>query len=176
MVSAMGKVRDEAPASKSTKPAPKGSVSTAGRVVGFLLNLLSTNLYKPNQGWYARVWTAAGLALLLGAGDYMLYKTQLEGSATAPVRFGVPAAIAVALAWFIFRMVQYPPFVEFLAATEAEMNKVSWTSKEDLKRATAVVLVTVVVMAVFLFGVDTLWAQLLKVIGVLKFAPATPEG
>jgi hypothetical protein len=31
-------------------------------------------------------------------------------------------------------------------------------------------------MAVFLFGVDFVWAQLLKILGVLKFTPATPEG
>ena len=36
-----------------------------------------------------------------------------------------------------------PPFVEFLIATEAEMNKVSWTSRDDLYRATSVVLTTV---------------------------------
>ena len=60
------------------------------------------------------------------------------------------------LGWIIFRLVQFPPFVEFLIATEAEMNKVSWTSRDDLYRATTVVLSTVVLMAVFLFGVDCL--------------------
>ena len=74
------------------------------------------------------------------------------------------------LGWIIFRLVQYPPFVEFLIATEAEMNKVSWTSRDDLYRA------TIgrpgrpsLLMAVFLFGVDWLWSNLLQLIGVLKF-------
>ena len=49
------------------------------------------------------------------------------------------------------------------------MNKVSWTSNDDLYRATTVVLVTVVLMAVFLFGVDWLWSHLLQFIGVLQF-------
>ena len=66
-------------------------------------------------------------------------------------------------------MVQYPPFVEFLIATEAEMNKVSWTSRADLYRATTVVLVTVTLMSVFLFGVDWIWSFLLQSLGVLKF-------
>ena len=48
-----------------------------------------------------------------------------------------------------------------MIATEAEMNKVSWTSKDDLIRATTVVLTTVVLMAVFLFLVDTLWTFIL---------------
>ena len=49
------------------------------------------------------------------------------------------------------------------------MNKVSWTSKDDLYRATTVVLATVVLMAVFLFVVDWLWLFILRNIGVLQF-------
>ena len=73
------------------------------------------------------------------------------------------------LGWVIFRIIHFPPFAEFLIATEAEMNKVSWTNKEDLFRATTVVLTTVVMMTVFLFLVDTLWTSLLRMIGVLQF-------
>ena len=61
---------------------------------------------------------------------------------------------ALVLGWLLFRLVQYPPFVEFLIATEAEMNKVSWTSRDDLYRATTVVLLTVTLMSLYLFGVD----------------------
>ena len=82
----------------------------------------------------------------------------------------MPAAFAAVLGWVIFRIVHFPPFAEFLIATEAEMNKVSWTSKDDLIRATTVVLTTVVLMAVFLFLVDTLWTFILRMIGVLQFS------
>ena len=67
----------------------------------------------------------------------------------------MPAGFAVVLGWLVFRIIHFPPFAEFLIATEAEMNKVSWTNKDDLIRATTVVLMTVVLMAVFLFVVDT---------------------
>ena len=63
----------------------------------------------------------------------------------------MPLAFAVAFGWTIFRIVHFPPFADFLIATEAEMNKVSWTTKDDLVRATTVVLTSVVLMAVFLF-------------------------
>ncbi len=76
------------------------------------------------------------------------------GDALPATRFVIPAAVGAVLGWLIFRLVEFPPFVEFLIATEAEMNKVSWTSRDDLYRATTVVLSTVVLMAVFLFGVD----------------------
>ncbi len=71
---------------------------------------------------------------------------------------------------------QYPNFADFLIATEAEMNKVSWTTREDLTRATIVVLVTVFLLATYLFGVDLVWSWLLRVIGVLRFQGPTPEG
>ena len=78
--------------------------------------------------------------------------------------------MAVVLGWIVFRIVHYPPFAEFLIATEAEMNKVSWTSKEDLYRSTVVVLVAVLVMALYLFVVDWIWLFMLRTLGVLQFS------
>jgi preprotein translocase subunit SecE len=138
-----------------------------GRFAQFVANLGRVGLYKPMQGWYARLYTAVGLGVILVLGLWRLY--EVVHDASPATRFGVPTAVGAVLGWIIFRLVQYPPFVEFLIATEAEMNKVSWTSREDLKRATTVVLVTVALMAVFLFGVDWLWSNLLQLIGVLKF-------
>lgn len=167
----MGKVKDDAPAKSAKAGSKPSAMRDAGRrIMPFLANLVRTDLYKPSQGWYARVWTGAGLGLLLAAGVYQFYNTQMADLYSAPVRFGVPAAIGVVLAWFVFRLIQYPPFVDFLVATEAEMNKVSWTSRADLKRATIVVLVTVVLMAVYLFGVDFLWSWLLQRLGILQFS------
>ena len=40
---------------------------------------------------------------------------------------------------------------------------------EDLYRATMVVLVTVTLMSIYLFGVDFVWATTLKWLGVLRF-------
>ena len=35
-----------------------------------LLNLTRTDLFKPMQGWYARVYTALGLGLIVAAGAW----------------------------------------------------------------------------------------------------------
>jgi preprotein translocase subunit SecE len=165
---AMGKVRDDVPASKALKPTKGGSAGgSRRRVVAFLANLFRADLYKPMQGRHARIYTALGLGVIVALGLWRLYETLIT-SADA-VRFGVPVGVGLVLGWLIFRVVQYPPFVEFLIATEAEMNKVSWTSRDDLYRATTVVLATVVLMATFLFGVDWIWSNLLQIIGVLKF-------
>ena len=164
----MGKVKDGATASKAPKP-PKGGAwgGPRRRFAQFLLNLVSTDLYKPMQGWYARAYTAAALGLIVALGIVRVYWNLEESSKAA--QLGVSAALLAVSAWLLYRLVQYPPFVEFLIATEAEMNKVSWTSRADLYRATTVVLVTVALMSVFLFGVDWLWSYLLQFLGVLKF-------
>ncbi len=169
----MGKVKDEAPAAKSAKqPASKGSPSKGSRrrIPAFLTNLFRGDTYKPSQGWNARLWTGIGLGLIVAAGLYRFYQTFLVDQYTVTVAFTVPVVIGVVLAWILFRILHYPPFAEFLIATEAEMNKVSWTNWNELKRATAVVLVTVLVMSVFLFGVDLVWSRLLQLIGVLRFS------
>ncbi len=165
----MGKVEDGSPATKAAKVSKGGPAGDSKRrFAPFLANLTQANLYKPLQGKQARLWTgvALGLVILFGLRELSLTLGASSGATTA---YGVPAAIGLVLAWATFRLLQFPPFVEFLIATEAEMNKVSWTSREDLKRATTVVLVTVALMAVFLFGVDWVWSYLLQLIGVLRF-------
>jgi preprotein translocase subunit SecE len=167
----MGKVKDDAPATTAKAASKPSAMRDAGRrFAPFLANLVHTDLYKPTQGWYARVWTAAGLGVLLAAGVYRLYQTQLHEVYSKLVAFGASSALTVAFAWLVFRLVQFPPFVDFLIATEAEMNKVSWTSREELKRATIVVLVSVLLMAVYLFGVDFVWSWLLQKLGILQFS------
>ena len=165
----MGKVKDGLPASKASKSAKGGPSGGSNKrlLAQFMANLAQTNLYKPMQGRYARLYTALGLGVVVALGLWRLFDTL--SSATPATRFGVPVLVGVALGWLIFRLVEYPPFVEFLIATEAEMNKVSWTSRDDLYRATTVVLATVFLMATFLFGVDWLWSTLLQLLGVLKF-------
>jgi preprotein translocase subunit SecE len=165
----MGKVKDGAPASKASKPAKGGPAGgSKNRFALFLVNLVSADLYKPMQGRQARAYTAAALGVVVALGIWHLFDSLTE--ATTAVRFGVPAVTALVLAWLIFRVVEYPPFVDFLIATEAEMKKVSWTSRDDLYRATTVVLVTVILMAVYLFVVDWVWSAVLQLLGVLKFS------
>ena len=172
----MGKVKDGSPAAKSTKVVKGGqSGDSKGRFAPFLANLARVNLYKPLQGKQARLWTAVGLGTTILFGVRELFLT-LDGTSTKANAYGITTLVALAFGWVTFRLLQFPPFVEFLIATEAEMNKVSWTSREDLKRATTVVLVTVALMAVYLFGVDYVWSNLLKLIGVLRIGDTSSFG
>ena len=167
----MGRVKDEAPAARAAgKPSAKGSAMKAarGQLAPFFANLARVGIYKPTQGVYARSWTGVALGALLLVGAYRL-STIMRGSPSLWERYGVPAAVALGLGWLVYRLLSYPPFADFLIATEAEMNKVSWTSRDDLKRATAVVLGTVALVSVFLFGVDWLWSNILQWFHILEF-------
>jgi preprotein translocase SecE subunit len=86
------------------------------------------------------------------------------------VQFTVPLLLLAVSLWLAWRVVNYPTFADFLIATEAELNKVSWTTRPRLIQDTIVVLVTVVLMAVFLFSMDVIWKTVLswKPVGVLK--------
>jgi preprotein translocase SecE subunit len=93
----------------------------------------------------------------------------------------VPILLGVAGCWAAWRVVNWPAFADFLIATEAEINKVSWTTRKRLYQDTIVVLVTVVLFTVFLFVVDIIWIKILTSDGtrfpwlpvdVLKHDPA----
>jgi preprotein translocase SecE subunit len=86
------------------------------------------------------------------------------------VQYTVPLLILAGSIWLAWRIVNLPVFADFLIATEAEINKVSWTTRKRLVQDTIVVLVTVVLMAGFLFTTDVVWKVLLgsKVVHVLQ--------
>jgi preprotein translocase SecE subunit len=88
------------------------------------------------------------------------------------VQFTIPLLMLAAGLWLAWRIVNVPAFADFLIATEAEMNKVSWTTQRRLIQDTIVVLVTVVLMAFYLFSMDVVWKSVLswKYIGVLKLS------
>jgi preprotein translocase subunit SecE len=133
----------------------------------FWNELVAVGLYKRNQGRLARQLTAAGFGMLVIAGTYILSQGPLAGYPTS-VKTGIPVAITAVAAWIIFRLVNWPLFAEFLISVEAEMNKVSWAGKQELYRATIVVLSTMLFLGVILFIYDKVWLVILSEIGVLQ--------
>jgi preprotein translocase subunit SecE len=122
---------------------------------------VAVQIYKSGQGRYVRIGTAIGVALvalvlayyvwgLLAqyVSDAIAYKVYLE--------YAIPAVVfAVLMAGVGYYMLQ-PKAADFLIATESEMKKVSWSSKAELIGSTVVVIVTVVLLAAFIFLVDIL--------------------
>src|SRR5262249_27245960 len=48
------------------------------------------------------------------------------------IQFTVPLLLILGALWLSWRAVNMPAFADFLIATEAEMNKVSWTTQKKL--------------------------------------------
>lgn len=129
--------------------------------------LFHKSVYKPNQGRIVRQLTALAIWIVVALGCWALYSTlrnEIEsGSYLIP---GIPAALLLAGAWFGYRVVNWPRFADFLIAVEAEMNKVTWPSKDELTRASIVVMFTIFFLAISLFLFDVLWQQVFSFIGV----------
>jgi len=52
----------------------------------------------------------------------------------------------------------------FLADVKQEMSKVSWPSREELIGSTYVVIIISGLLAVYIFGLDTILSKILKLI------------
>lgn len=129
-----------------------------------LPELFHSSVYKPNQGRIVRQMTALVIWVVIALGCYSLYGTlRGGGGATA---MAVPAVLLIAGLWFGFRIVNWPRFADFLIAVEAEMNKVTWPSREELIRAAIVVIFTIFFLAVVLFAFDIVWQYIFETVGV----------
>jgi preprotein translocase SecE subunit len=91
--------------------------------------------------------------------------------------YTVPVLVLAVAIWLSWRAVNLPAFADFLIATEAELNKVSWTTRPRLIQDTIVVLVTVILMAGYLFLMDQTWRTVLSLpfIKVLQFPDETSD-
>lgn len=133
----------------------------------WLSTLLGTGVYKRNQGRLVRQVTVLAFWLLVFIGCYQMGSVPLNGFAT-PVQLGIPLLLAAVGAWCAYRAVNYPPFADFLVSVEAEMAKVSWPSRDEVFRATVVVIAGMVILALCLFVFDILWQEVFEFLGVLQ--------
>jgi preprotein translocase subunit SecE len=129
--------------------------------------MFHASVYKPNQGRIVRQLTCLAIWVVVALGCWALYST-LRGAfeSRAYLVSGIPSVLLLAGAWFGFRLVNWPRFADFLIAVEAEMNKVTWPSKEELIRAAFVVIFTIFFLGIALFLFDIVWQQVFSFLGV----------
>ncbi|GIW80710.1 MAG: hypothetical protein KatS3mg105_2517 [Gemmatales bacterium] len=116
------------------------------------------------------IWTLITRELLVGAGDWRLAIPYTDRYIVLlpDLQFTLPLLLAAGSLWLAFRVVNLPVFADFLIATEAELNKVSWPTRRRLMQDTVVVLVTVLILTVFLFVVNVAWRAVLTKLTVLR--------
>ncbi|MEX0715263.1 MAG: preprotein translocase subunit SecE [Planctomycetaceae bacterium] len=129
--------------------------------------LLAFDLYKRNQGRLVRQVTAITVAVIVIIGAWTLSRSALLMNEQRWARIGIPLAVSILGGWAAFRLVNWPRFADFLISVEAEIDKVSWPSRQELKRASMVVISTMFVLGAILFLYDMFWLWLFKMLNIL---------
>jgi preprotein translocase SecE subunit len=137
----------------------------------------SFHSHKRTQGVHMRRYAMIAVLIVGLSGAWSVFSHELLGTGTAVLKVPytsvelpllpsqeivVPLLITLGTIWVAWRLVNAPTFADFLIATEAEMNKVSWTNRKKLVQDTIVVLVTVVILTLFLLFIDLFWGWLLS--------------
>ncbi len=124
-------------------------------------------IYKRNQGKYTRISTFAAIVVIGAIGAVILGQQLKAWLGITLLEYAVPVVLIVAVTALMFWIVNRPSTADFLIATEGEMKKVSWSSRREIIGSTKVVIVTTVILAMLLFGVDMAFAIFFERIGVM---------
>ncbi|MCH2133970.1 MAG: preprotein translocase subunit SecE [Phycisphaerales bacterium] len=131
----------------------------------------SKGIYKSGQGYWVRLMSAIGYGVIVALGLIWLWK-QME-TIDLGIEQTYSQVIAILLAAGIFGFLGYwligskAGSVDFMIATEGEMKKVNWSSKSELTRSTIAVIGLTLLVALFCWAVDVIFAFLFRIVGVL---------
>ncbi len=133
------------------------------------------HIYKSGQGYWTRMGTVGGAALiilLVGNFLYTYLPTWFDvlGNHMSWL-LGIVAASVIGLGLLVFWLMNKPTNADFLIATDSEMKKVNWTSRQELIGSTKVVIFFVVFITLLLFAIDILFGYVFFWVGVLKQPP-----
>lgn len=152
---------------------------------------MALEIYKKNQGVHARVFLGVGLGVLALMAAHALYGSLIElpelypGARVPLVEVPLTWGLASSIVFFVLSTVLIGALttgletglrtldgnskktVEFLIETQGELQKVSWPTREELTGSTVVVIFAVIVLGVYIFGVDWVITRVMKWIGFL---------
>ena len=132
---------------------------------------MAVAIYKKGQGYYTRVYTAIGYALLVLWGAYWLVQ-ELKGLNVGVSAQYIQAGVAVAFI-AVFSYIGYlfigkrKRSVDFLVATEGEMKKVNWSTRREIAGSTFVVICLAAGIAGFCKVFDLIFYWFFSTIHVL---------
>ncbi len=133
---------------------------------------MSFGIYKQGQGYWTRVMTAVGAGVLGLAGANWAFQQLSVVKTSFQVEYlqaGAAAAVALLSALAIYYLVGVKhKTVDFLVATEGEMQKVNWSSKREVLGSTWVVIGVSVIISVVLGVTDLLFSWFFILIRVLE--------
>ncbi|MBI1248217.1 preprotein translocase subunit SecE [bacterium] len=140
-----------------------------------LSEMMQASRYKPTQGKIARQATLFAIWVLISIAAYQAYERLriMNEALQFKLHWIIPGAMVVIGFWCVYRLINWPTFADFLIAVEAEMNKVTWPSKDELWRSVIVVITLIFVLAVLLFAFDWAWSTLFQAIRLIP--PPEPK-
>ncbi len=146
----------------------KGQKGAGGAMVqpGLLASMFQASMYKPLQGRIVRQVTFITVAIIALLIAYEMSTISLITAAFSGATYAFGLLFSVAGVWIAYRVVNHPPFADFLIAVEAEMNKVSWPTWPELWKASVVVIFVIFSMSLSLWIFDLVWAYLFWLIGI----------
>ena len=140
--------------------------SSTSQSSSWLSEFFRANLYKKTQGKIARQITFFALAIVFVIAAWRVSQEPWISGLFTGAEYALGGLILLLGLWFCFRLVNLSRFADFLIAVEAEMNKVSWPTKQELIRSSIVVIFIIFFMAALLYGFDIIWEQLFRLLRV----------
>lgn len=128
-------------------------------------------VYKHGQGYWTRMFTGVGAGVLLAFTVQFMY-SRLPAyipplAAHRGALIGGIIVFIIAVAMLVWRVMNAPTNADFLIATDSEMKKVNWTSRQELIGSTKVVILFMFMIAALLFVLDLYFTRVFYLMGVL---------
>ena len=109
--------------------------------------------------------------MILGAGNFVFNNLEVYRTAaswTLWLQVGVPSLLVVGLGLLLYWVVGVNRGVcDFFIATEGEMKKVSWSTRNEIIGSTKVVIWMVLLLGFMLFTADAIFIYFFRLINVL---------
>jgi len=148
-----------------------------------LRELFRFRRYKVSQGHLIRRMTMAGVWVLFATAAWKCTQMDYTWIGSWAIWFGISAEttrdfvvvfpysmaglILLFGIWFGWRVINWITFADFLIAVEAEMAKVSWPGRAELRSSTIVVLTVFLLLAGMIYLFDLTLVFIFGLIGVM---------
>ncbi|MBX2851093.1 MAG: preprotein translocase subunit SecE [Phycisphaeraceae bacterium] len=136
---------------------------------------MALQVYKSGQGYWTRMMTAiAVMTFTLGFAvwfnDKLLFKFMDNEKNEMYWQAGIIAVTAVAVGALLWWLLNKPKIADFMIATENEMKKVNWPTKQAVIGLTWIVIAGTLMIAAILFVADFGFTNVATWIGILESA------
>jgi len=130
---------------------------------------MALSIYKSGQGYWTRMLSGIGAGAIVLAGVGWVWNQM--SIMRDPIYWQSGMAVAVIAlfgALLYWLLLKSPRIVDFMIATENEMKKVNWPSRRDVAGSTVVVIGGTLLIALFLWVINLVFAQFFMYIKVLE--------